>query len=169
MKPENHQRDFKKRRPKSRPQPLARSLDELFRGAPGAKRARALAALKRDWASVAGLDLARLSELEGIQPARGRTKGALILRAAPGGALVLQHEAPRLLERVNGFLGADVVGRVKIAPGLPRQAARQPFTPPPLLDENHPRSQDIAKRAKDVGSPRLAEALTRLGRAVGSR
>jgi len=148
---------------------LARSLDELFRGAPGAKRARALAALKRDWASVAGPDLARLSELEGIQPARGKTKGALILRAAPGGALVLQHEAPRLIERVNGFLGADVVGRVKIAPGLPRPAGQAAFAPPPLLDEADPRAQDIARRAKDVGSPRLAEALTRLGRAVGAR
>lgn len=169
MTSENKRPKQVQRRFLSKPQPLARTLDALFRGAPGAKRAQAVAALKRDWKSLAGPDLARLSEVEGVAPARGRAKGVLVLRAAPGAALLLQHEAPRIIERVNGFLGGDAVSRVKIAPGMLQGAKDKPFERPPSLDAEHPRAQAIAERADKLQSPRLAEALTRLGRSIGSR
>lgn len=155
------------RRPKFKPQPISRMLDAYMRGQPGARRARGLAALKQDWADIAGPDFRGLAWPDRIDQGRAGKPGALVLRAAPGAALLLQHESPRLIERVNGYLGANVIGRVRIAPG-PMPARRQEARfPPPPLEVDHPRAIALAAKAKGVQSERLAEALTRLGRAIG--
>ncbi len=159
--------DQDKRRPKFRPQPIARMLDGLLRNAPGARRARGFAALKRDWASVVGPEFKDIAWPERFEPSRGGKPGALAVRAAPGAALLLQHDGPRLIERINAFLGAEAVGRIRIVPGAPPAAAPRPALPRPPLAPDDPRTQAIAAKAAGIGSDRLAAALTRLGRAVG--
>jgi len=154
-----------KRYRKFRPQPLAPVLDALLRDAPGARRRRGFAALKRDWPSVAGPDFADMCWPERFDPGRKGRPGALVVRSLSGAALLLQHEAPRLAERVNAFLGTDAVGRIRIMPGAPPPPKVRRLPPAPLPADD-PRAQALARRAERIESERLSQALTRLGRAV---
>lgn len=152
------------------PQPLGRMLQGMFRGAPGAGRARAFAALKRDWPDIAGPEFRDISWPERIEPSRNGRAGVLALRASPGAALILQHDGPRLIERVNGYLGADAVGRIRIAPG-PVPTKRPGWSPPPTteLASDNPHDRRIVERADRLDSDRLAAALKRLAARIGER
>lgn len=144
-------------------------LDSVLRGHPGAKRARGLAALRLDWPDVAGPEFEGLAWPDRFEPGRGGRAGALVVRAAPGAALLLQHDGPRLAERVNAFLGADAVARIKVAPGpMPRGRTTRAMPARPLAEDD-PRARAVAAKAERVGSEKLAAALTRLGRAVGGQ
>jgi hypothetical protein len=88
------------------------------------------------------------------------------VRVVSGVALLLQHDAPRLIQRVNTYLGNDAIGAVKIVPGAPPAPVKRVFRKPPL-DADHPTAKALEVRAASVGSERLAAALVRLGRAVG--
>jgi len=150
------------------PQPIASTLIRMLKRAPVARSAKGLAALKRDWADVAGPEFADIAWPDRFDPARNGRPGVLAVHAAAGAALVLQHDGPRLIERVNGYLGAGAVGRIRIAPGVPprREAPRMPPKPIP---ENHPKAEALMAKASSVGSDRLAAALTRLGRSVAAK
>lgn len=150
------------------PQPIASTLGRMLKRAPAARTARGLAALKRDWADVAGPEFAEIAWPDRFDPARNGRPGVLAVKAAAGAALVLQHDGPRLIERVNRYLGAGAVGRIRIAPGTPprRQPRQLPSKP---IAADHPKATALAERASGVGSDRLAAALTRLGRSVAGR
>jgi hypothetical protein len=155
-----------KRRRTFRPQPISRMLDGVLRGHPGARRARGFAGLKRDWADIAGPDFKDIVWPDRLDPPRGKRPGALRVRVVSGVALLLQHDAPRLIQRVNTYLGNDAIGAVKIVPGAPPAPVKRVFRKPPL-DADHPTAKALEVRAASVGSERLAAALVRLGRAVG--
>lgn len=159
--------DDDKRLSRYRPAPVAQTVERLLRGAPGARRARGFAALRRDWADVAGPEFKDLAWPERLEPARAGRPGALAVRAAPGAALLLQHDGPRLVERVNAYLGAEAIGRIRIARGAPPPPKPSRRLPAPPLPADDPAARDLARRADGLGSDRLAAALTRLGRAVG--
>jgi len=157
-----------KRRPKFRPQPIARMLDGYLRGKPGVARARGLASLKIEWEAIAGEAFARVCLPLRVEKSKGRAGAVLVVAAAPGTALILQHDAPRLIERVNGYLGAGALERVRIAPvpfavPKPRKAAARP-----RLGEDDPRAEALKAKAARLPSERLAAALVRLGRAVAA-
>ena len=97
--------DEDKRKPKFRPQPIARMLDAYLSGHPGARKARGLAALRRDWADIVGPDFKDIAWPERIDPPRGRRPAELCVRATAGTAVLLQHDGPRLVARVNDYLG----------------------------------------------------------------
>ena len=162
------QRKEDRRRAAFRLEPMAPIVDALLRGAPGARRGRGLAALKREWASVAGPDFKDIAAPDRFDPPRKGRPGVLVLRAHPGAALLLQHEGPRLVERVNAFLGAEAIGRVRIAAGAPPPPQPERRLPPRPLADDDPRAEALARRARTMASPDLAAALTRLGRAVAA-
>src|SRR5437764_7180361 len=75
------------------------------------------AELMPQWAAIAGEDIARICEPERIRWPRNSAEkkgGTLVLRAAPGRALDLQHESHRLAERINSFYGFGAIAAVKI-------------------------------------------------------
>ncbi len=158
--------DEDKRKPKFRPQPIARMLDAYLSGHPGARKARGLAALRRDWADIVGPDFKDIAWPERIDPPRGRRPAELCVRATAGTAVLLQHDGPRLVARVNDYLGAAAIGGIRIVPGAPPRPAARPDRAPPPLAEDDPRALALAARAERIGSDPLAAALVRLGRAV---
>jgi hypothetical protein len=161
-------RPSEERRRTYAPQSIASTLGRMLKRAPAARSAKGLAALKRDWTDVAGPAFADIAWPDRFDPARNGRPGVLAVKAAAGAALVLQHDGPRLIERVNGYLGAGAVGRIRIAPGVPpRRQARQ--MPPKPIPENHPKAEALAIKASGVESDRLAAALTRLGRSVAAK
>lgn len=161
-------RPSEERRRTYAPQSIASTLGRMLKRAPTARSAKGLAALKRDWTDVAGPEFADIAWPDRFDPARNGRPGVLAVKAAAGAALVLQHDGPRLIGRVNGYLGAGAVGRIRIAPGVPpRRQSRQ--MPPKPIPENHPKAEALAVKASSVESDRLAAALMRLGRSVAAK
>jgi hypothetical protein len=89
----------------------------------------------------------------------------------PAAALV-QHQAPEIMERVNLFLGAGTVTRLRISQGAVRQAAASAGGPAPLKARRKPGPLDAAAEAKlaqglaDVPDGPLKQSLLKLGRGV---
>lgn len=120
------------------------------------------------WADIVGTRYAECSRPEKIVWPRGKaneeTPGTLVVAVEGPRALLLQHEADQIIERVNQFIGHGTIGRIKIIQGpmasLPA-GEKQDDAP---LDE-----EDVAQLAgtlDGVASDDLRAALDRLGRAI---
>jgi hypothetical protein len=138
--------------------PLLRDLDARFGQGPGALISR--------WREVVGEDIARRTEP--VKLARGRNGGpsSLQIRVAGASAAIIQHQAQEILARVNLFLGAGAVQKLRIVQG-PLQHRPEVHAPqrrrPPL---DAAREAELAKTLDAVPDGRLKAALTVLGRGV---
>lgn len=71
------------------------------------------------WPEIVGPDYARHSTPESLSFPHGkRSGGTLNLSASGSHALMIQHVAPQIIERVNRFFGYDAVARIAIRQGL---------------------------------------------------
>ncbi len=131
------------------------------------KRGFAQARLITDWPAIVGEMLARETLPQKLVFARGaRGDGILHLRVASGFALELQHLAPQIVERINGFFGYRAVADLRFVQGpIPplrrarRVAARR------LAEPEEARLENATGAIEDPG---LRSALKRLGRAVST-
>jgi hypothetical protein len=131
---------------------LDKHARDLFR--PAFERyGQAWADLLRQWPAVAGEELARISRPERLSKStrNGETFTRLIVRCAPGSALLVEH--------VYGFRFVDglkvISGDIGVAGAAPQ---------PP---QNHPNDALALKvRLRSIGDDRLREALLRLGQGV---
>jgi hypothetical protein len=135
------------------PQPLAHDAIGLLRhhlAARGFAR----------WAESAGTGLAehcfpyRLS-------AGGASGSTLTLVADDRAALELQHQTPKVIDKINAYFGSTVVSKIKVVAGdvpsaTPRQAVRRSLS---AQEEG-----ELSAQAAKVEDPALRAALTRLGR-----
>lgn len=121
------------------------------------------------WASVVGEVVARYAIPERVSFPRGRRDGGeLVIRVASGPfAIQLQHDAPRVIERINAYFGYPAIARIKLmqAP-LPVRRAARGVTLPPLSE-----SEESALQSELVGitDPDLRASLERLGRSMRQR
>lgn len=131
-----------------------------------ARRGFAQSAVIGEWSVIVGKALAEHTWPERIAFAGGgRTGGTLHLRT-DGGALAteLQHLAPQLIERVNGYFGYRAVACLKLIQGPPRaQPAVARAAPPPLTPAEE---EALCRRLDGVADEDLREALAGLGRAL---
>ena len=112
--------------------PRMRTLDKDFRSLTRAAFARygfAYADLITQWPAIVGDDVAQWSEPERIRwPRAGADErkqgGTLVILVTPGRGLDLQHETPRIIDRINAFYGYSAIAQVRIVQGaLNRQKA----------------------------------------------
>ena len=84
--------------------------------------------------------------------------------SAQGFALELQHIAPQLIERINGFFGYQAVADLRYQQG-PIPPLRKPrrIGPKRLADIDEARLQ---RKLEAIEDPELRNALADLGRAV---
>jgi hypothetical protein len=123
------------------------------------------------WSAIVGDELGRVSTPERIRwPRAGgadgegrKAGGTMILRAAEGRALELQHLVQKIIERINSFYGYEAVTAVKIVQGT--------VAPPPREAPSLPEAADEAVTAQvsAIEDDRLRAALLRLGTAVSLR
>lgn len=125
-----------------------------------ARRGGALAQILAQWPAIVGPDLAAATRVERLSAA-----GVLTLTVEGAAALDLQHEAPRLIERINTFLGKTQVTSLRFQRG---QIARVPPRPH-LRRLSAGEEQALARTVAPVGENPLGEALARLGRALKAR
>jgi len=157
----------KRTRPQRRPPPLAgralnrtiKELDARFGQGPGALAAR--------WREIVGPEVAKRTEPVKLVKGRNGAPSSLEIRVAGPSAAVIQHQAHDILARVNLFLGAEAVQKLRIVQGplrpqqAPPTAARRRAVP---LDAA--REAELAKGLAEAPEGPLKKALTRLGRAV---
>jgi hypothetical protein len=155
-------------RPAPRPAPKAgRALQALIKELDG-RFGRGATALEPRWREIVGDRLARVTRPQKLTRGRGGAGGTLELRVAGPAALLVQHQSEDILARVNLFLGAGSVDRLRIAQG--------PVKPPPDLaaaPKRRPAAQPLSaheeadlKAALDGAPDSLKGPLERLGRAV---
>ena len=159
----------KRSRPAPRPAPRAgRALQALIKELDG-KFGRGASALEPRWREIVGDRLARVTRPQKLTRGRGGAGGTLELRVAGPAALLVQHQAEDILQRVNLFLGAGSVDKLRIAQG--------PVKPPSEIAAAAPRrrpaSQPLAAHDEATLKAAVADApealkgpLERLGRAV---
>jgi hypothetical protein len=157
----------KRTRPQRRPPPpLGRALNRALREF-DAKFGQGSAALEARWREIVGAEIAKRTEP--VKLTRGRNGGpsSLEIRVAGPAAAIIQHQAHEILARVNLFLGAEAVQKLRIVQG-PLQKKHEPAAKSlrrlPPLD-----AAEEARLAKDLaGAPdgKLKTALLALGRGV---
>lgn len=129
------------------------------------KRGFAEARLITEWPGIVGEALARNTLPQKLAFARGsRSGGTLHLRVSSGFALELQHIAPQIVERINGFFGFPAVAELRYVQGpIPPQRRPRRIGPRRLPERDETRLQEAISGIED---PDLKESLERLGRAV---
>jgi len=129
------------------------------------KRFAALGALLGDWPHIVGADMARRTQAEKLEFPHGeRQGGTLTIRAASADALELQHETPRILERLNGHFGYRAIDRIKLIqapPAPPKPASVRPSKPPTPTE-----SAEIANALSTVENPALRHHLEQMADAL---
>lgn len=162
----------------SRPRPLADLVDSCL-GEALAKQGFAGSDIVLNWPDIVGETLARRSQPLRIawprKPGSARAAGrrepppdpaTLHVRVESAFALELQHRAPLVIERVNGYLGWACVGRLRLEQGPVRRGAAKPASVRAPSAEAVAAAQAATEGVADEG---LRAALVRLGAAVMDR
>ena len=129
-------------------------------------------ALQARWREIVGAELAKRTEPTKLVKSRTGGPASLELRVEGPSAAIIQHRAPDILDRVNLFLGAGSVDRLRIVQGPLRGVVRRRGPAPAAarrrlkapLDAAAERS--LAASLEHLPDGRLKAALTRLGREV---
>jgi len=124
------------------------------------------AAVITHWRHIVGPLLAEHSLPERLRFAPGQRRGgSLQIRVEGAFAPELQHYAPLIVERVNGYFGYGAIARlvIKQGPLPPRRAAAPPHRQDPLTPAARHRIQADTAGIADAG---LKAGLERLGAAI---
>lgn len=156
----------KRTRPQRRPPPPAgralrgylKELDGRFGQGAGALSAR--------WREIVGPEIARRTEPVKLVKGRNGGPSSLEIRVAGPAAAIIQHQAHDILARVNLFLGAQAVRKLRIVQGPlqrsePAAAPRRRAAPIDAAEEAR-----LAEGLADAPDGKLKDALMALGRGV---
>ncbi|WP_089285948.1 MULTISPECIES: DUF721 domain-containing protein [unclassified Azospirillum] len=146
---------------------LGRTLKDVAGKALG-KHGLAFGALLTDWPSIVGSRLAdQTSPLKLAFPAAQRDNATLHLRVTGPAALLVQHEEPLIIEKINAFMGWRAVARLKLVHGAPVLKTKS-YTIAPVRRLSPVAEAKLHDSTAGVEDPELREALERLGRALGA-
>ena len=95
--------------------PLIKALDERFGRGPDVLRSR--------WREIVGEALAQRTEPVKLSKPRNGDGAVLEIKVDGPAAALIQHQAPDILARVNLFLGAGSVAKLRVVQGPVRRAA----------------------------------------------
>ena len=155
----------KRTRPARRaPPPVGRKLNRLVKDL-DEKFGQGATGLTARWREICGEPLSRISEpLRLIRPKRGGPSTLEIRVAGPAAALV-QHQSAAICDKVNLFLGAGAVDKLRIVQGpvaiRPASGGASGKRSRPPLD-----AATEATLAGEIPDGPLKKALVRLGREV---
>lgn len=154
------------RPPRRPPPPLGRALNKTLREL-DARFGQGSGALEARWREVVGAEIAKRTEP--VKLVRGRNGGpsSLEIRVAGPAAAIIQHQAHEILARVNLFLGAEAVQKLRIVQGPLQKKYETPAKsrrPLPPLDAGQEAVLEKGLAATPDG--KLKTALLALGRGV---
>ena len=141
------------------PQQLARDATGLLKHHLSARGFQQVEIVTR-WGEIAGAKLAehcfpyRLSQ-------GGASGATLTLIADYRAALELQHQAPKLIDKINTYFGKAAVSKIKVVAGdIPKPRSNHAAKRPLSAEEE----ATLAERLAAVKDAELRAALARLGR-----
>ncbi len=141
------------------PQQLARDATGLLKHHLSARGFQQVEIVTR-WGEIAGAKLAehcfpyRLSQ-------GGASGATLTLIADDRAALELQHQAPKLIDKINTYFGKAAVSKIKVVAGdIPKPRSNHAAKRPLSAEEE----ATLAERLAAVKDAELRAALARLGR-----
>ena len=125
------------------------------------------------WPEIVGLSLAETTAPLKLTFARGaRQGGTLHVRVTPAAALELQHQAPVVIDRINGYYGYRAVARLALTQG-PVAGAHRAAPPTASISDNtaldEADRQGLETTLGDVQDTALKDALSRLGSHILTR
>lgn len=126
-------------------------------------------ALGARWADIVGQETARVTEPVKLRRGRGEEGGVLEVRVSGAAAVIIQHRVGEIIDRVNLFLGAGAVDRLRLVQGPltrrpPGPRARLKAAPLDAAAE-----ASLLEMFSAWPEDRLRGALSRLGRGVLAR
>lgn len=146
-------------------QAIAQMVPKLTKAALG-KRGLAQANLIVDWPNIVGQDRAATCQPEKLTFARGhRNNGTLHLRVSGSAALELQHDAPQLIDRINGYFGYAAVAEIRLIQA-PLKKPEKPGVTRPHRTPTAEEMNDLKRGLNGIEDSELRETLTRLGTAI---
>ncbi len=150
-----------------RMRPLAANLGGITRAALG-KKGYALAQLLTDWASIVGPTLAASAAPIRLVKSREAEDGAVLeIRVEGAAALELQHNEPRVIERINAHFGYAAVKRLKLRQGpVGISGAGGSATVPSIRRIGAAEERSLFRQLEQVSDESLRDALAGLGRTV---
>ncbi len=123
-----------------------------------------------NWASIVGEALAQGSSPERVRWPRGGEGtggrgrgGTLVIAVEPGMAIEVQHEAPRIVERINGYYGYEAIAALKIHQ---TRVKRTSAPPPERRQVPAAEAERLHRDLEAIADEPLKAALERLGRGV---
>ncbi len=121
-----------------------------------------------EWPVIVGEALAAETVPHRLVFARGsHSGGTLHVRVSGAFATELQHLAPLVIDRINGYFGFGAVARLALTQGpVPTRRRTGGRRPEPPTDAADP---VLAARLEGIDDPGLRDALEGLGRAIGRR
>jgi len=129
-------------------------------------RGFAEAGILTDWPAIVGEMLGRRTAPERIAfPRNDRRGGTLHVTCESAFAPELQHLAPQVIERINGYFGYPAVAQIKILHGRVAQRAAA-VKKPPLPVKG---TAEAAAPYQDDDADPLGSALARLGAAIKAK
>lgn len=140
--------------------PLIKSLDERF--------GQGLGGLNARWKEIVGEPLARATEPVKLIKSRSGEGQTLEIRVDGPAAALIQHQSRQIIDKVNLFLGAGAVNRLRVTQGLvkakPGRTVRRTGRKAPPLDAA--REAELEAGLAGASDEKLKKALLRLGRNV---
>ncbi|HEX3699330.1 MAG TPA: DciA family protein [Phenylobacterium sp.] len=156
----------KRTRPQRRPPPPAgRSLAPLLREL-DAKYGQGAGALVARWREIVGPEIARRTEPVKLTKGRGGAPSSLEIRVAGPAAAIIQHQAHEILARVNLFLGAEAVQKLRVVQGPLRHKPAPAAAPARRQPLDAAQEAKLAKALDAAPEGPLKAALLALGRGV---
>ena len=145
-----------------KPHAIAQFVPKLTKKSLG-KRGLAQGNLVLNWPEIVGPRLAQLCQPERLTYKKGnQNTGTLRLRVAQTVAPELQHDAPRIIERINSYLGYKAVANLQLF-----QAPFKIANHPPTKKLHHsPKFNELTElktKLAHIYDPDLRETLRRLG------
>ena len=154
------------RPPRRPPPPVGRSLGPLLKTL-DAKFGQGSGALVARWREIVGPEIARRTEPVKLTKGRNGAPSSLEIRVAGPSAAIIQHQAQEILARVNLFLGADAVQKLRVVQG-PLRHKPEPMRGAPRRSAPLDAAEEakLAEGLAEAPDGALKEALMALGRGV---
>ena len=138
---------------------LPRLLDKAFR-----RQGFTETSIVTEWRAIVGDTLAGETAPQRLVFPRGGVAGATLhVRVTSSYATDLQHLAPLVIERINGYFGFAAVARIALTQGPPQETRREATGRPP--PDRKARGW-ISRRVGGIRDRGLRRALSRFGQTV---
>jgi hypothetical protein len=156
----------KRTRPLRRPPPpVGRALNRYVKEL-DARYGQGVGGLSARWREIVGPEIARRTEPVKLVKGRAGAGSSLEIRVAGPAAAIVQHQAHDILARVNLFLGAEAVQKLRIVQGPLRRAE----PPAPIRRRAVPldaaQEAALARDLAEAPDGKLKDSLMALGRGV---